>query len=68
MLVAVRDTSFDLKMNDGSVATVNVAPCTSLNSNEQNYQIQTGDVAVVKAWQDSSSSLRSQSVTCLSTQ
>lgn len=67
-VVAVRDTSFDMRLSDGSIVTVNVAPCTSLNSNTQNYQIRSGDVAVVKAWQQSSSALNGQSVTCLSTQ
>lgn len=67
-VVAVRDSSFDMRVGDGSIVTVNVAPCTSLNSNRQDYQIKSGDVAVVKAWQESSSTLNSQSVTCLSTQ
>lgn len=65
-ITSVRDTSFDLRLNDGSVVTVNVAPCTTLNSNKQNYQITSGDVAVVKAIQQSSSVYGGQSVTCLS--
>lgn len=39
VIVAVRDNSFDLQQNDGSVVTVNVAPCTSLNANKSGYKI-----------------------------
>lgn len=64
---AVRDTSFDITTSNGSVSTVNVAPCTTLNSNRANYIISSGDVAVVKGTQQSSNVYNSQSVTCLST-
>ena len=33
VVVAVRDTSFDIKHDDGSTSTVSISPCTSLNSN-----------------------------------
>lgn len=44
----IKDTSFDLTLSNGTITTVNVAPCTTLNSNKANYIIQSGDVAVVK--------------------
>ncbi len=64
-VIAVRDTSFDMRLNDGSVYTVNIAPCTTLNSNVKNYSIETGDVAVVKGIKQSNTNLYGQSVTCL---
>ncbi len=53
VVVAVRDTSFDLKLEDGSIVTVNVGPCSSLNSNKENYKIVSGDIALVKGTQNS---------------
>jgi ribosomal protein L21E len=66
VVVAVRDNSFDLKQRDGSLVTINIAPCTSLNSNKKKYKIKSGDVAVVKGSKQSSKVYSGQSVTCLS--
>lgn len=46
---------------------MNVASCTTLNSNRAEYVIAAGDVAVVKGAQQSSNIYTGQSITCLST-
>jgi hypothetical protein len=64
-VTSVSDSSFDLKANDGSVYTINIVPCTTLNSNKSNYSIKSGDAAVVKGYRQPNEQLMSQSVTCL---
>lgn len=65
-IVAIRDTSFDIRTNDGSTYTINVMPCTILNSNRSGYSIRSGHTAVVKGYRQTSQSLAGQSITCLS--
>lgn len=50
VVVSVSDNSFDVKGDDGSVTTVGVAPCSRFAANQQNYQVTSGDSAVVKGW------------------
>ena len=47
-VVAIRDDSFDVELNDGSRYTININPCTRLSANVDNYHLSLGDQAVVK--------------------
>lgn len=50
VVVEVRQSSFDLRANDGQVFTINVAPCTQLAANVAGYTMEAGDKAVVKGY------------------
>lgn len=39
VVTAIRDDGFDVKIDDGSVYKINVAPCTNLNANTPGYKI-----------------------------
>lgn len=64
-VVAVRGDSFDVRGDDGKTWTINVAPCTQLNANVANYQVQVGHQAVVKGYANGSSAFDGTLVTCL---
>lgn len=66
-VIAVRDTSFDVRDDNGKVYTINVAPCTTLNANVPNYHIQTGHEALIKGQPTNGNSqvLTGWQVTCL---
>lgn len=65
VITQVGPNSFNLALDNGQNVVVNVAPCTQTNSNVANYQMSTGDVAVVKGVQKSSSVIDGQNVVCL---
>ncbi len=64
VISAVRDQGFDVRGDNGQTYSVNVTPCTKLNSNRADYVMETGHTAVVSGWLNGNSYTAGQ-VTCL---
>ena len=62
---SVGNGSFQLRQADGSLMQVNISPCTQTTSNQANYHMTAGNIAVVKGVQRGSNMVQAQNIMCL---